>query len=47
MGNINSIYEKTAQDELITFDGYRVESYAIYDDEKEGTILGVRASWPW
>ena len=41
MANINYIYGKTVQDELITFDGFRVESYAIYDDEEEGTLVDL------
>ena len=41
MENVNYIYGKTVQDELITFDGFRVESYAIYDDEEEGTLVDL------
>lgn len=41
MGNVNYIYGKTVQDELITFDGFRVESHAIYDDEEEGTLVDL------
>ena len=41
MENINYIYGKTPQGELITFDGFRVESYAIYEDEEEGTLVDL------
>jgi hypothetical protein len=41
MENVNYIYGKTPQDELITFDGFRVESYAIYEDEEEGTLVDL------
>lgn len=29
------------KDERITFDGFRVESYAIYDDEEEGLLVDL------
>lgn len=41
MENVNYIYGKTLQGKLITFDGFRVESYAIYEDEEEGTLVDV------
>lgn len=41
MENVNFIYGKTPQGELITFDGFRVESYAIYEDEEEGTLVDL------
>ena len=41
MDNINYIYGKTPRGELITFDGFRVESYAIYEDEEEGTLVDL------
>ena len=41
MENINYIYGETPQGELITFDGFRVESYAIYEDEEEGTLVDL------
>ena len=41
MENVNYIYGKTPQGELITFDGFRVESYAIYEDEEEGTLVDL------
>ena len=41
MENINFINGKTPQGELITFDGFRVESYAVYDDEEEGTLVDL------
>ena len=41
MENINYINGKTLKDERITFDGFRVESYAIYDDEEEGLLVDL------
>ena len=41
MNNVNYIFGKTPQGELITFDGFRVESYAIYEDEEEGTLVDL------
>lgn len=41
MENINYINGKTMKDERITFDGFRVESYAIYDDEEEGLLVDL------
>ena len=41
MKNVNYVYGKTLQGELITFDGFRVESYAIYEDEEEGTLVDL------
>ena len=41
MDNVNYIYGKTLQGKLITFDGFRVESYAIYEDEEEGTLVDL------
>lgn len=41
MENVNYIYGKTLQGELITFDGFRVESFAIYEDEEEGTLVDL------
>ena len=41
MENVNYLYGKTPQGELITFDGFRVESYAIYEDEEEGTLVDL------
>ncbi len=41
MENVNYIYGETPQGELITFDGFRVESYAIYEDEEEGTLVDI------
>ena len=37
----NYIYGKTTDGELITLDGFRVESYAIYEDEDEGTLVDI------
>jgi len=39
MENVNYITGKTLDGELITFDGFRVESYAIYHDEEEGLLV--------
>ena len=39
MENINFINGKTLEGEQITFDGFRVESYSIYDDEEEGLLV--------
>ena len=41
MENINYINGKTLEGEQITFDGFRVESYAIYDDEEEGLLVDL------
>lgn len=41
MENINFINGKTLEGEQITFDGFRVESYAIYDDEEEGLLVNL------
>ena len=41
MDNINFINGKTLEGEQITFDGFRVESYAIYDDEEEGLLVDL------
>ena len=41
MDNIIYINGKTLKDERITFDGFRVESYAIYDDEEEGLLVDL------
>ena len=41
MENINFINGKTLKDERITFDGFRVESYAIYDDEEKGLLVDL------
>ena len=41
MENINYINGKTLKDERITFEGFRVESYAIYDDEEEGLLVDL------
>lgn len=41
MKNINFINGKTLEGEQITFDGFRVESYAIYDDEEEGLLVDL------
>lgn len=41
MENINFINGKTLEGEQITFDGFRVESYAIYDDEEEGLLVDL------
>lgn len=41
MKNVNYIYGKTPQGELITFDGFRVESYAVYEDKEEGTLVDL------
>ena len=41
MENINFINGKTLEGERITFDGFRVESYAIYDDEEEGLLVDL------
>lgn len=41
MENINCINGKTLKGELITFDVFRVESYAIYDDEEEGLLVDL------
>ena len=41
MENINYINGKTLKDERITFDGFRVESYAIYDDEEERLLVDL------
>lgn len=41
MENINFICGKTLEGEQITFDGFRVESYAIYDDEEEGLLVDL------
>ena len=40
MKNVNYIYGKTVKDEWITLDGFRVESFAIYDEE-DGTIVDL------
>ena len=41
MENMNYIFGKTLAGEMITFDGFRVESYAIYADEEEGTLVDL------
>ena len=41
MDNINFINGKTLKDERITFDGFRVESYAIYDDVEKGLLVDL------
>ena len=41
MDNINFINGKALEGEQITFDGFRVESYAIYDDEEEGLLVDL------
>ena len=41
MENINYINGKTLEGEQITFDGFRVESYTIYDDEEEGLLVDL------
>ena len=41
MENVNYIFGKTLAGEMITFDGFRVESYAIYDDEEEGFLVDL------
>lgn len=41
MDNINFINGKTLEGEQITFDGFRVESYAIYDDEEERLLVDL------
>ena len=41
MENINFINGKTLKDKRITFDGFRVESYAIYDDEEKGLLVDL------
>jgi hypothetical protein len=41
MEHINFISGKTLKGELITFDGFRVESYAIHDDEEEGLLVDL------
>ena len=41
MDNINFINGKTLEGEQITFDGFRVESYAIYEDEEEGLLVDL------
>ncbi|MBR6415864.1 MAG: hypothetical protein IKS22_07140 [Bacteroidales bacterium] len=41
MEHINFIYGKTLEGELITLDGFRVESYAVYDDEEEGLLVDL------
>ena len=39
MDNINFINGKTQEGEQITFDGFRVESYAVYEDEEDGLLV--------
>ena len=41
MENINFIYGKTLEGEQITFDGFRVESYAVYEDEEDGLLVDL------
>ena len=41
MENINFINGKTLKGELITFDGFRVESYAVYEDEEDGLLVDL------
>ena len=41
MDNINFINGKTLEGEQITFDGFRVESYAVYEDEEDGLLVDL------
>ena len=41
MTNVNYICGMTVKGELITFDGFRVESYSIYEDDAEGTLVDL------
>ena len=41
MENINFINGKTLEGEQITFDGFRVESYAVYEDEEDGLLVDL------
>ena len=41
MENINYINGKTLEGEQITFDGFRVESYAVYEDEEDGLLVDL------
>ena len=41
MDNINYINGKTLEGEQITFDGFRVESYAVYEDEEDGLLVDL------
>ena len=41
MDNINFINGKTLEGEHITFDGFRVESYAVYEDEEDGLLVDL------
>lgn len=41
MDNINFINGKTQEGEQITFDGFRVESYAVYEDEEDGLLVDL------
>lgn len=41
MENINFINGKTLKGELITFDGFRVESYTVYEDEEDGLLVDL------
>ena len=41
MVNINFINGKTLEGEQITFDGFRVESYAVYEDEEDGLLVDL------
>ena len=41
MTNINFIYGKTADGKLITLDGFKVESFAIYEDKDGETFVDI------
>ena len=41
MENVNYIFGKTTDGKPITLDGFRIESYAIYDDEEEGLLVDL------
>ena len=41
MDNINFINGKILEGEQITFDGFRGESYAVYEDEEDGLLVDL------